>query len=197
MQPLQRRRLIILNTRQLQAVKLQSRHHAPVKLINERRIVLLGHLLLKLHQPGINLLDDGLVRLRPLPENLTVALDEITADGVDLEVPVLADVPFLVLNLVAHADGVLQLAQPIARVALLLVCRRRQVVREDDDGEEHRVAGLLGAKGEVLDGRDNVGARGALDVARRDAGAEAVGEHELPPARLALLPDVGLAEDDF
>lgn len=100
-----------------------------------------------------------------------MTLDKVTIQAVNLEQPIL-EILLVLLDLVAQADGVFQAAQPVARVALLLVVGRREVVRQDDDGEEQRVADLRRARLEVRQRRDDVGARRALDVAGCDARAE-------------------------
>ena len=77
-----------------------------------------------------DLADDLLVRLGPLPEDLGMTLDEVAVDAVDVEV----GVDLVLIDLVAHRDGVLEPAQPIPRTALPDIARLGQVVRQDNDG---------------------------------------------------------------
>lgn len=190
---------ITLQPRQLDLVKIQPRQQAPMQLVNLlalrqlplRRILLLHHHpLVAKHLHGLlHLLAQRHVGLRPLPHDVAMALDEVAAQAVNLHQAVL-EVLLVLLDLVAQADGVLEAAHPVARVALLLVVHRREVVGEDDGRQEQRMADLGGAGLEVREGALNVGAGRALDEARGDVCLEVVGEHHLPSARLALFPHV-------
>jgi len=127
-----------------------------------------------------------------------VALDEVAIELVEIEHGILDVAGHLLLeNLLAHADGALELAQPFAGVALLDVCFLGEIVAEDDDGEEQRVHDLLCACLEVLDACDHVRGRGALGVARGDAVLEGMREHHVPAARFAFFAYIGLSKDDL
>lgn len=199
LQSLQRSVDIILQPLELDLVKLQPRKNAPMQLINRlpmRNLLIAQKVLLPI-QPGnlealhaqLHLPDQHKVRLGPLPHDVAVALDQVAVQPVDGQDPVLEILLFGV-DLVAHADCVLQAAQPVAGVALLLVVGGREVVGEDDGGEEHRVANLTVAPAQVFERLDNVGAGRALDEARGDAGSEGVGQDHFPAAGFALFAHI-------
>lgn len=192
---------VVFDSLELGLVKLEARLHAPVKLAHLARrsavrLDALGLVPEDAHRVADGP-DDLLVGLRALPQDLRVALDEVAVDLVEVDYRLLYVTALLGQNLVAHADGVLELAQPLARLALLLVVLDREVVAEDDDGEEKGVHDLLGAGLKVLDALDHVGGLGALSIARGDPGAERVREHDFPSAGPPLLSHIRLAEDDF
>jgi hypothetical protein len=200
-QALQRDVCVVLNPLQLGLVKLQPRQQAPVQLADLaagpaiRWIV--ARLLPEALHRLVHALDDLLVRLRALPQLLGMTLDKVPVDLVQIDHGILDVLALLLEHIGAHADGVLEVAQPLAGVALLLIVLHGQVVAEDDDGQQQRVLDLGRARPQVLDALDHVGRRRALGVARRDARAERVRQHELPAAGEAALADVGFAEDEF
>lgn len=192
---------IVFDSLELGLVELEARLHAPVKLAHFARgsavrLDGLGLVPKDAHRVADGP-DDLLVGLWPLPQDLRMALDEVAVDLVEVDYRLLDVAALLGQNLVAHADGVLELAQPLAGLALLLVVLHRQVVTEDDDGEEERVHDLLRAGLEVLDALDHVGGLGALSIARGDSGAKRVREHDFPSAGPPLFSHIRLAEDDF
>lgn len=91
------------------------------------------------------------------------------------------DVTLVLLNLIAYAYRVFQPAQPVTRVAMRLVVAVRQVMRQSCDnimlGEQQWMDDLRRAVAQVVDSHDHVGRLGALNVARRNRGAEAVRQH--------------------
>ena len=121
---------VVFHAGELDAVEVQAGKHAAMKLTDGRRETVVVDALAEPLGGRLDLADDLLVRLRPLPEDLGVALDEVAVDAVDVEV----GVNLVLVDLVAHRDGVLEPAQPIPRTALPDIARLRQVVRQDDDG---------------------------------------------------------------
>lgn len=129
------------------------------------------------------------VRLRPLPHDMAMTLDQVTIQPVNGQDSIL-EVLLSRLNFVAQAHRVLQSSQPVSSIALLLVVGGREIVRENNGRQEHRVANLAVALAEVLERWDNIRTGRALHEARGDAGFEGVGEHHLPAAGFALFADI-------
>lgn len=190
---------IILQPLKLDLVKLQPRKNAPMQLINRlpmRNLLIAQEVLLPI-QPGnleafhaqLHLPNQHEIRLGPLPHDVAVALDQVAVQPVHGKDAVL-EVLLLGVDFVTHADCVLQAAQPVARITLLLVVGGREVVGEDDGGEKHRVADLAVAPAQVFERLDNVGAGRALDEARGDAGSEGVRQNHFPAAGSALFAHI-------
>lgn len=201
LEALQRRERVRVDALQLLAVEVVPARHARVE---PPHLAAPAPLRVSAHDRGLEeahglaeAVEDLHVRARPLPQHLAVALDEVAVDEVEVDQAVLVDVRLAVVDLGAHADGVLELAQPVARLALLDVRLRAHVVAEDDRGQQHRVADLRRARLEVAHALDDVAARRALAEARRVAAAQRVREHQLPAPRQAFLAHVRLAEEDL
>lgn len=140
--------------------------------------------------------DDLLVSLWSFPEHLGVALDQVPVDLVQVD-RLLLDVAVALDDLVAQRDGILQVPEPITRLALALLVLGGQLVAEKDGGQQHGVHGLGATLPEVGKARDDVRGLGALGEARRHARVECMREHQLPAARLTLLAHIRLAEDEL
>jgi len=116
---------VVFDSFELGLVKLEPRLHAPMKLAHFARAPTvcfdgLGLVPEDAHRVADSP-DDLLVGLRALPQDLRVALDEVAVDLVEVDYGLLDVTALLWQNLVSHADCVLELAQPLAGLALLLV----------------------------------------------------------------------------
>ena len=129
-QPLEGGVGVVFHAGELDAVEVQAGKHATMKLTDGGRETVVVDALAEPLGGRPDLADDLLVRLGPLPEDLGMTLDEVAVDAVDVEV----GVDLVLIDLVAHRDGVLEPAQPIPRTALPDIARLGQVVRQDNDG---------------------------------------------------------------
>lgn len=173
---------IILQPLQLRLVKLQPRRHTPMQLIHlpvmrplcmpprlDTPLAFLLALLWLLFtslppatpavvKPPHRLLHlphQRPICLRSLPHNVPMTLYQIPIQPIHLHEPIL-EVLLVLLDLIPQTHCVFQPAQPIPCVALLLVIRRREVIREDDDGEKHRVADLGCTRADMLQRGGNI-----------------------------------------
>lgn len=185
---------VVLHAQEFDAVKVQTALHAAVQGGRLAAVHALGHgALPKVVHGQLHLFNDALVGLRALPQDLAVALDEVAVEDLEVQLPV----PLPLLDLVAHGHGVLEAPQPVPRVPLLLVRLPGQVVRQDDDGQEHGVRYLCGTRYQMLDGSDNVRRRRSFNESSRNGSCKGMREHNLPATGLALFPHIGFAKYDF
>ena len=185
---------IVLDALELGAVKVEAGEQAAVQPVDVAAAAAVGRVVAgagpeAVHGEGEGG-DDLLVGLGPLPEDLRVALDQVAVDLVEVDHGLLDVAALLLEHLVAHADGVLEQAQPLARLALLLVVARRQLAAQHDHGQQQRVPHLRRARPQVRNVVHHVRRRRPLGVPRRDARPERVREHQLPPARVPLLAHI-------
>ena len=95
---------VVFHAGELDAVEVQAGKHATMKITNGRRETVVVDALAEPLGGRLDLADDLLVRLGPLPEDLGMTLDEVAVDAVDVEV----GVDLVVVDLIPHRDGVLQ-----------------------------------------------------------------------------------------
>ncbi|EPE05834.1 hypothetical protein F503_08365 [Ophiostoma piceae UAMH 11346] len=197
---------IVPDALELLVEKVEAARHAAVHLVdghlNGRVGVLLKQLAVAqqalagiaepLHGTAdlVQCVDKG---LRPLPQDLAVTLHQLKVHLIEVKVRV----ALLVVDLVAVCNGMLELAQPLAGSALLVVHGAVQLVAYDDGRQQDWVRRVGRARAEMLvDNLVKLARLGALGVARSYGSAEVVAQHELPATCEALFAHVRLAEHD-
>lgn len=94
----------MFHARKLDPVEIQPREHAPMQRLQDLGELVVPHVLPELLHGALEVLEDLLVGLGPLPQDLGVALDQVAVDPVDVEV----GVDLAAVDLIAHRDGVLE-----------------------------------------------------------------------------------------